>query len=164
MNNWHLPPIPEDVIDFAYIDLDGVIADFELEMNAQGYLDPKVYKYVPGAYTYLPLMSHAMEAVKTLRAAMGAERVWFLSKPPCNAPYVWAEKAIWMRHHFGDVGLHNLIITMDKSHVGTEKSLLIDDRPHKGGVDRFRGTFIHFRDGWHQVFDDLRLVLTIRPE
>jgi len=159
MNNWHLPSVPKELIDFAYVDLDGVTADFEQGMRDRGHSDPKIYKYEPGAYTYLPFMPHAIEGIKSLRAAFGAERVWFLSKPPSGAPYVWAEKAIWVRHHLGEIGLHNLIITMDKSHVGTEKSVLFDDRPHKGGVSNFRGKLIHFDSTWQNALSDLRETL-----
>jgi hypothetical protein len=48
---------------------------------------------------------------------------------------------------------------MDKSHVGTERSILIDDRPHQGGVSKFRGTFIHFNSTWQNAFADLRTAL-----
>jgi hypothetical protein len=100
-------------------------------------------------------MNMATEAIAALRAAM-PKRVWFLTKPPANAPYVWAEKALWIRKHFGEEGLHNLIVTMDKSHIGTNKSVLIDDRPHKGGVSRFRGKLIHFDKDWDKAMDDLQ--------
>lgn len=154
--------ISPDLIDFVYIDLDGVVADFETAMEHDGYDDPKVFKYKPGAYTYLPFMPGAIDAVEQIRDAFGAKRVWFLTKPPRNAPYVWAEKAIWVRHHLGDDGLHNLIITMDKSHVGTSRSILIDDRPHKGGVERFRGHFIHFDQDWKKALADLSAVVSKR--
>lgn len=156
MKNTFPLSVSESAVDFVYIDLDGVVADFETSMVAQGYSDGKVFKYVAGAYAYLPFMPGAAEAIQTLRASFGCHRIWFLSKPPANAPYVWTEKALWARRHLGEEGLHNLIITMDKSHVGTEKSVLIDDRPHKGGVSRFRGKFIHFNLNWDKALRDLQ--------
>lgn len=155
-----LIPTSTSLVDFVYVDLDGVVADFDTAKINQGHLDGDIFKRLPGAYTYLPFMSGAEEAVRLLRLTFGMERVWFLTKPPKNAPYVWAEKALWVQHYLGDIALHNLIITMDKSHVGTEKSILIDDRPHKGGVDRFRGTFIHFDRDWKKALQDLQVVLS----
>jgi 5'(3')-deoxyribonucleotidase len=151
-----LAPIPEDVIDFVYCDMDGVIADFEAKMKLHG-MDGKTYKYRPGAYVHLPLMEGALEAVAHLREQFPG-RVMFLTKPPVDAPYVYTEKALWMREHFGDEGLKHLIIAMDKSHIGTSRSILIDDRPHKGGVANFRGHFIHFT-GWSKALLDIDILI-----
>lgn len=134
--------ISENVIDFVYIDMDGVVADFDISSQKLGQ-PAGTFKYRPGAYAYLPVYLGAKEAVAELRRLF-PKRVWFLTKPPKNAPYVFSEKALWIREHFGDEGLEHLIITMDKSHVGTDRSVLIDDRPHKGGVEHFRGAVVKF--------------------
>lgn len=138
------------VVDYIYVDMDGVIADFEIKAIEHG-LEPKIFKMRPGAYTHLPLYLGARSAITHLREMFGSDKIWFLTKPPRNAPYVYAEKAIWMWENFGDDGLHNLIVTMDKSHVGTERSFLLDDRPHKGGVENFRGHFVHFGAEEHAI-------------
>ena len=131
-----------DVIDEVFIDLDGVTADFEHEMNAGGH-HADDFKLMPGSYLWLPPIKDALDSIHQLNKAFPA-RVWFLTKPPKFSPYAYVEKALWVQRYFGDDGLHQLIVTQNKSLVGTEKSILIDDRIHKGGVEQFRGTVIHF--------------------
>lgn len=131
----------EDSIDYIFVDLDGVAADFEHCIRA-GH-DPKIFKMQPGSYVWLPPIEGAIEAIQLLEEKFPG-KVWFLTKPPRFSPYAYVEKALWVQHHFGDEGLHRLIVAQDKSLMGTVNSIIVDDRPHKGGVDKFRGTVIHF--------------------
>ena len=43
MNVWYLPQVPKEVVDFVYVDLDGVTADFVRGMEHRGCSDPKIY-------------------------------------------------------------------------------------------------------------------------
>lgn len=139
----HLQAIVDsNVIDDVYIDLDGVTADFMSACLASG-LEPDEFKHRPGSYLWLKPFPDALKAIELLRTAF-PQRVWFLTKPPKGSPYAYGEKALWVQEHLGDEGLDHLIITQHKGKVGSTRSVLIDDRSHKGGVGEFRGTFIHF--------------------
>jgi 5'-nucleotidase len=129
-------------IDYIFADLDGVTADFDHAIT-NGSHDPQVFKMQPGSYVWLPPIDGALEAIRRLEEKYPG-KVWFLTKPPRFSPYAYVEKALWVQRHFGDEGLHRLIVAQDKSLMGTVLSVIIDDRPHKGGVDKFRGTVIHF--------------------
>ena len=138
----NLRGIDPDNIDDVFIDLDGVAADFEHGSTAAG-LEPDIFKRQAGSYIWLPPVAESVEAIKYLMLIMPG-RVWFLTKPPKFTPYAYVEKALWVQRYFGDDGLHALIVTQDKSLVGTKKSVLVDDRPHKANVEKFRGVVIHF--------------------
>lgn len=160
--------IDDGVIDHVYIDLDGVTADFEDGMNRVG-MEADEFKMTPGSYVWLKPMPLAKEAIYILWQLF-PKRVWFLTKPPKFSPYAYVEKALWVQHHFGDDGMHQLIVAQDKSLVGTEKSVLIDDRPHKGNVEKFRGRLIHFGSevqpgialGWKQVLNTINSLVEQR--
>ena len=137
-----LSSVPTHIIDNIFIDLDGVVADFEHNM-IKGEHDADTFKMLPGSYIWLPPIEGALVAISALIRNF-PDRIWFLTKPPKHSPYAYTEKALWVQRFFGDEGLHHLIVTQDKSLVGTEKSVIVDDRPHKGNVENFRGEVIHF--------------------
>ena len=134
--------VPSTVIDDVYIDLDGVTADFEKARDALGHTSEQ-FKLTMGSYLWLELVEGALDSINYLRRLF-PDRVWFLTKPPKYSPYAYVEKALWVQRYFGNDGLHSLIVAQNKSLVGTSRSILVDDRPHKGGVDRFRGTVVFF--------------------
>ena len=128
--------------DNIFIDLDGVTADFDHGTTAAG-LEPDIFKRQAGSYLWLPPVKDSIEAIQFLMKALPG-RVWFLTKPPKHTPYAYVEKALWVQRYFGDDGLHALIVTQDKSLIGTANSVLVDDRPHKANVENFRGVVFHF--------------------
>lgn len=134
--------VDSSIIDDLYIDLDGVVADYIKAANRCGAV-PEEFKYYPGAYLWLEFIPNALESIQLLRTIF-PQRVWFLSKPPQGSPYAYGEKALWTLQHLGQEGLDNLIITMDKSKVGSGTSVIVDDRPHKANLEKFRGEVIHF--------------------
>jgi hypothetical protein len=99
-----------------------------------------VFKYLPGTYLYLPITPGATEALQTLRHydEDNLIRVWVLTKTPSCTPYAYTEKILWYRQHFKWLE-DRVILTHDKSLLGTEEDLLLDDRPHKANAELFRG-------------------------
>lgn len=127
----------------AYVDMDGVIADFAAGMKHAGVDDPKVFKLMAGAYMNLPLCFYAERLIDTLERK--GFKVRILTKPPTDNVFAATEKLIWIKQQFPRL-LEHVTITHDKGQVGSERDVLIDDRPHKANCENFRGTFYHWVD------------------
>lgn len=126
----------------VYVDLDGVVADYDMMIRSLGVTDTD-YQKIDGAYLWLPVYPGAEAGVRALIKEFGRENFFFLSKPPEDRPYAWAEKVMWVKQHFPDLE-DRIIITFDKSACGDVYDFIIDDRPHKGNVENFKGDIIHF--------------------
>jgi 5'(3')-deoxyribonucleotidase len=124
-----------------FIDSDGVIADFDKALIESG-LTADNFKHVEGAYLFLDVMPHATEALSKLRflEESGLIKVWILTKTPTFCPHSYTEKILWYRKHFPWLE-NRVILSQDKSLLGDHNDFLIDDRPHKGNVHLFKGTF-----------------------
>lgn len=150
-------------IDYLFIDLDGVVADFDA---ARLHRHPDDFKHTPHCYTYLPTYPSVFTGIEWAKTLVGEDKIWFATKPPKRSPYAYSEKAAWVNQHFGEWGLHRLVITQDKSLLGTEFSVIIDDRPHKGNLPAFRGAIITFGTGsdkslhWDDAITELRKILS----
>jgi len=147
--------------DYVFVDLDGVIFDFDKGFTEKN-MHPDDFKHTPGAYLYLDTVQgkKSIAAWKLLNQLF-PNRVWFLSKPPKHSPYSYSEKALAVMNVFGEDGLHKLILSQDKSLLGTEKSIIIDDRPEKANLPNFRGDIIVF-EHWQQTLADLEEIMFYR--
>lgn len=127
-----------------FIDSDGPVADFDHSLRADG-REVDVFKLHAGIYLYLPVTKGAAYALTLLKEMDDANklRVWILTKTPSSSPYAYTEKVLWYRQHFPWLE-NRVILTHDKSLLGSEKDMLLDDRPHKANADKFRGTFVYF--------------------
>lgn len=128
----------------VFLDSDGVIADFDKALYATN-LDEDEFKHRAGTYLWLPVMAGAEEALVILKTLdeKGDIKVWVVTKTPSGCPYAYTEKVLWYRQHFPWLE-DRIILTHDKSLIGTENDFLVDDRPEKGNVKNFRGTFYQF--------------------
>lgn len=136
-----------------FIDMDGVLVDFEGYMVKHG-LTGDVVKKIHGAYLEMEPMPDALAAVRSLIGA-GFD-VWIATKPPTGIPHAYSDKASWVFEHLPELK-RKLIITPDKGLLGDENDILIDDRPHKANCKEFRGTLIPFVNGetWAGVLNKL---------
>lgn len=119
-----------------YVDMDGVIADFEKNLNGR---NPKAVKLMPGTYIRLDPIPGAIEAVRKL-IAMGHD-VWIATKTPTHNLLADSEKKHWISEHIPEL-LPKTIITSDKGCLRGD--VLIDDRKHKANCESFEGHFIHY--------------------
>lgn len=141
-------------MDRVFIDMDGVLADFERLKEVLG-VDSDMLKRMPGAYLRLEPIPGAIEAVHSL-IGMGFE-CWIATKPPTGIAHAYADKAAWALRYLPELK-RRIILTHDKGLLGDEQDFLIDDRPHKANCERFRGTLIHFGgvSAWPEVIASLR--------
>lgn len=148
-----------------YIDMDGVIADFDKAIkqfdcevdtnnfNKFGNRVDAICEANPEIFHTLPPIDGAIDAVHQL---FEHYEVYFLSIPMWNVPASFTGKRIWIYNYFGQKALKRLILTHRKDlNIG---DYLIDDRL-RNGVDKFTGEHIHFGqpgfETWTEVLNYL---------
>ena len=146
----------------VFADSDGPVADFDKALKKSG-LHQDVFKHQPGTYLWLDVTPGAAEAIAKLKEwdNQGLIRVFIATKTPSNSPYAYTEKVLWYREKFPWLE-DRVILTHDKSVLGTENDFLVDDRPHKGNANKFKGTFIEFdmKDTVHSWEDVINAIET----
>ena len=135
-----------DVKPIVYVDMDGVLVDFETgiarltEQERSMYEDR--YDEVPGIFARMDPMPGAIEAFTALSERFD---VYILSTASWLNPSAWAHKVEWVQAHFGhdeaSPAYKRLILSHHKDL--SRGDVLIDDRPHNGAED-FRGELIVF--------------------
>ncbi|HXU93368.1 MAG TPA: hypothetical protein VFP33_06900 [Gallionella sp.] len=138
----------------VFVDMDGVIVDFDAYKQRMGMTGDEVKKH-PGAYLAMPAIPGAIDAVRSI-IGMGYE-VFIATKPPTGIPYAYSDKAAWIMEYLPELK-RRIIITHDKGLLGGVGDFLCDDRPHKANCEQFAGTLLRFVDGFHwpQALDVLR--------
>ena len=138
----------------VFIDLDGVVADFETARDASG-LPSSAFKLIKGSYRNLLPYKEAVHGVHYIKT-LGFD-VWFATKIPTKNPYAATEKLLWVEQYFPDM-VKSTIITPNKGTLGGKLDFLIDDRPHKAHCTEFVGrlmTYGSHKDAefksWEQV-------------
>lgn len=144
----------------VFVDMDGVIVDFDAYKTAQGLSGDEV-KCQPGAYLAMPAIHGALEAVRSV-IGMGFE-VWIATKPPTGVTNAYSDKAAWVIQYLPELR-RRIIVTHDKGLLGDSGDYLCDDRPHKANCERFSGTLLRFMDGYHwpQALEFFRSVRSTR--
>jgi len=141
-----------------YIDMDGVLVDFQSGIDA---LDPAVraqyedrFDDVPGIFGLMQPMRGAVEAFHELGTIFDT---YILSTAPWGNPSAWSDKRIWVERWLGEPAYKRLILSHHK-HLN-DGHFLVDDRT-KRGADRFKGKHIHFGQpeypDWERVLEYLR--------
>lgn len=138
-----------------FIDMDGVIVDFDAYKTLHGLTGDEV-KRCQGAYLEMRPIPGAIEAVQIL-ISMGFE-VWLATKPPTGIAYAYADKVSWVLEHLPYLK-RRIIITHDKGLLGDSGDWLIDDRPHKANCGLFKDHLLVFEHGrkWPEIIDIFRL-------
>jgi 5'-nucleotidase len=124
----------------VYIDMDGVLSDFDKrfkELEAQGFKGSSVFKH-PEAYKDLEPIEGAIAAWHSLQEKY---ETYILSTPAWSNPDSWSEKRIWVEKFLGKSAHKKLILCHHKGLVMGD--YLIDDRK-ANGVGDFKGEHIHF--------------------
>lgn len=125
-----------------YIDMDGVLVDFEsglqqcpVEVRDRYHDNPDD---IPGIFAKMKPRDGALEAFSRLAEIFDT---YILSTAPWDNPTAWSDKLEWVKAHLGQDARKRLILTHHKNL--NHGDFLIDDRDKHGTV-RFVGKWIRF--------------------
>lgn len=125
-----------------YVDMDGVLVDFESGINRLSTRMYEMYKdhpdHAPGIFALMDPVPGAVEAIERLKDHFD---VYILSTAPWDNPSAWGDKLDWVKTHLSDYFTKKLILCHHKELL--KGDYLIDDRS-KNGADDFSGRWIHF--------------------
>ena len=128
-----------------YIDLDGVVADFEKGRSEHPLSTITPYKgrpdKLPGVYENLEPIAGAIDAVNNLLNSENFD-VYFLSTAPWDNPEAWMHKRLWIAKYFDEKLIRKRLILSHHKHL-LIGDFLIDDRRFNGASE-FKGDWLHF--------------------
>lgn len=137
-----------------YLDMDGVLADYERGADAAG-IPYNRFKDTPGCYLNLEPIPGALEAVKALLASVG-DSLYILSTPPSKRhAQATEEKRQWLSRVLPEFPLDHALFVQNKAGEGIPGDVLVDDHPEWNGAAEFPGEVIHFRgpETWEDILD-----------
>jgi len=126
-----------------YIDMDGVLCDFEgaAARDKKAFPDRLYPQSRAGFYRNLTPIAGAIEAMDVMLEANNIDP-YILTAPSLYNPLSYTEKRLWVEDYLGFEWVKRLIISPDKSLL--KGDVLIDDHNAGRGQDRFQGDLIHF--------------------
>ena len=134
--------IPVDPAKRLYVDMDGVLVDFNSGVNRLNNMTRAAYanapKNAPGVFALMDPMPGAIEAINRLGKKFD---VYILSTAPWNNPSAWSDKLNWVKQHLGKRFEKRLILSHHKDLLRGD--FLIDDWD-KHGTSDFQGKWIQF--------------------
>jgi 5'-nucleotidase len=153
-------PAPQPSKKILYLDMDGVLVDFE---SGLARVPPEILaEYgehrdrIPGIFSLMDPMPGALAAYREL---CGLFDTFILSTAPWENPSAWIDKRLWAKRYLGDLCTKRLILTHRKDL--NRGDFLVDDRPHRGRAEEFQGELIHFGS---ERFPDWQAVLAYLRE
>lgn len=152
----------KSLIPKVFVDMDGVIVDFEGYMAEHG-LAAEEIKEGTGHYLAMKPIYGALEAIREL-LSMGVD-VFIATKPPTDNASAYMEKALWIFEYLPELK-KKITVTSHKGMLGDELDFLVDDRPHKAFCEEFEGLLIKFETNnekeWDRVLSIIKQALSER--
>ncbi|MDG1263499.1 MAG: hypothetical protein P8N57_02785 [Flavobacteriaceae bacterium] len=128
-----------------YVDIDGVVADFDKGKNEHPLGGVTPYKgrpdKLPGIYENLDPIEGSIDSVNKLLNHSEFD-VYFLSTAPWDNPDSWTHKRLWVAKHFDEKLIRKRLILCHHKQLMIG-DYLIDDRRFNGASE-FIGEWIHF--------------------
>ena len=125
-----------------YVDMDGVLVDFNSGVNRLNKMTRATYagqlKNAPGVFALMDPIPGAIDAINRLADKFD---VYILSTAPWNNPSAWSDKLNWIKQHLGERFKKRLILSHHKDLLRGD--FLIDDWD-KHGTSEFQGEWIQF--------------------
>ena len=146
------------MIQIIYIDMDGVLVDFE---SAYGLITPEEkkqynpcgkaekdadYDEIPNIYSKMLPLNGAIDAYKQL-SSDERFKVYILSTAPWGNPSAWSDKLEWVKEYLGEKAKKTLILSHNKQLNFSENAYLIDDKDIEKTGQRYwkeKNRLIHF--------------------
>ena len=135
----------------VYIDMDGVIVDFEKAIKDWFEKHPHLeerYKthpdHIQGLFRIAPPIKGAVEAIKKLHNS-GKYELFIATSAPWGNPQSLTDKRFWLEDYFDNIFHKRLFTTHRKDLLMGD--YLIDDRLKNGAGD-FKGKLLRFGYDW----------------
>lgn len=147
----------------VFIDLDGVVADFDRARKNHPLRDKKEFKgradKIPNIYADLAPIKGAIDSINFLFNHPKFD-CYFLSSAPWDNPEAWTHKRLWVSKHFAEKYIRKRLILSHQKHF-LNGDVLIDDRIANGS-DKFEGLLILFGSDkfpdWEAVINHLETI------
>lgn len=132
-----------------YVDMDGVLADFEKAAK------DTIYEYPQSQYGFFRNLE-PIDYLEGFLSLADVHDVYILTAPSIKNLMSYTEKADWVLSNLGEEWLNRLIICPDKSLLNGD--MLIDDHISGKGQEDFEGALIHFGGidypNWNSILED----------
>lgn len=145
-----------------YIDMDGVITDFEegRKKHPLGTISPYIGRpdKLPNLYKNLQPIKDSIESVNKILNDSRFD-LYFLSTAPWDNPDAWTHKRLWIAKYFNEKKIRKKLILCSRKDL-LKGDYLIDDRPFNG-ASKFEGEWINFGGikypTWKNILDYLEV-------
>ena len=134
-----------------YIDMDGVIVDFNKAitnfLDIHPHLKDKFKDcpdHIPGIFRNPPPIDGAIDAIKKLHNS-GKYDIFIATSAPWGNPQSLTDKRYWIEDYFPHIFHKKIVTTHHKGHLLGD--YLIDDRLKNGAGD-FKGKLLRFGNDW----------------
>jgi 5'(3')-deoxyribonucleotidase len=132
-----------------YIDLDGVICDFEKAFKQSQITNPQ-QPYPQSSWGFFSTLEPIEGAIESIKKLQENFDVWIASAPSVYNLNCYTEKAFWVRQNLGFEMQSKLILITNKSLL--KGNFLIDNE-----INKFDGKLIHFGSekfpNWNSVLE-----------
>lgn len=140
-----------------YIDMDGVLADYDKAFAEVRSTQPEVDypQSLPQFFENLEPIAGAIDAYFKL---CKKHDVYILTAPSNRNPLSYTEKRLWVENHLGFEATERLIICSNKGLL--KGDVLIDDNIDGKGQESFEGQVLHFGSdnlkNWEKTINKLK--------